>query len=1377
MPTNKTVSLPHPQRERWQPLRSGFLNLYRYDREEFHYENGRLLLRGNNGTGKSRVLALQLPFLLDGEVISQRLEPDADPAKRVEWNLLMGRYSDRTGYTWIEFGRRDENGTEHFITLGCGLSAVEDQSGVRRWFFITTQRIGKDLELTSDARQVLGKDRLRDRIGTAGGIFEDVGIYRRAVNDALFHLDDYRYGSLMNLLIQLRRPQLTRQFDESELSAALSEALPPVSAAIIANVAEAFRSLESDRSQLQSFKAALAAVDRFLKGYRHYAEVAAKRRVDRVRNAHYEYESWMKEILISEAECDRSLAELAKLKSEIQHLSVEQQALQAEIDALQQSPQMKDGQGLERAHREAKEKRDEAEAAAAELADAVQARKARSEDHLRIKAALDQCQIRLTAATEVAARAALSAGLDNVHRETLGSSDVLGAADARQLRQARETIEAAIQSQMAKVQHVRRLNERISSERNELQQASTRRDQISALLDDARERLKAARQEHNAAITSFLMSVSDWRAGLAELPLSFDEEFVTAVAEWGESPQLSSPLSAAIRKSLENVTRNCTDEASRFQQLHQSQSSELQKLKLERERLGCGEVASKPRPGMRAENVRESRPGAPLWLLCDFADHVDTAFRPNIEAAMEAAGLLDAWVMPSGELLDSIDHDTVLVPATSPLPPEDSHLGTILMPTTPSQDVECQVPPYVVADILRHIGSKPDVGPTWISTDGQWQNGPVRGCWTKPAAEFIGERARETARQQRIMELDAAIVELQTRVDSLANSISELNRRVHAAQREADAAPSDQPIRTVYDQAVSIAREIGGFQSRFAEAEDYVAQKRSRLDASTENRDRAVVDLGISRWSDDLDALEDGVFTYRLAVSSFWPALDAFRDTRTANERAWRQVEEAGARERRQKEIADRLERSAITAEVAYDTLRQAVSSDFEQVLQRLEQTSQRLDDLRIQDKETRARHHDTELAVTRVDERLRNRTEMLNGQTDRRDAAASSLRAFACTKLLQLAVPGVAADDASTWSVARIVEVVFDAASTLESVESSDLVWEHLQKSVPSDFNELMRTLSPQCCQPSAAFCDEVFVATAWFAGRERTMVELHEALSEEVSVRQMLLEAREREILENHLAGSVSNHLHRLLNGAEEQVRQMNVELESCPMSTGMKLRFVWRPAEDGPIGLTEVRRRLMRSTDTWSAADCRMLGAFLQQQIQAVSSLMEGATWQESLAEALDYRKWHRFGVERYQDGVWKRLNRRTHGTGSGGEKAVALTLPHFAAAAAFYRTADRMAPRLILLDEAFVGIDADMRAKCMGLIHTFDLDFMMTSEREWGCYSTLPGIAIYQLSTRPGIDAIGLTRWVWTGQQRVLKDDTPVGAVIDRPQYQVADLGRS
>jgi hypothetical protein len=333
-------------------------------------------------------------------------------------------------------------------------------------------------------------------------------------------------------------------------------------------------------------------------------------------------------------------------------------------------------------------------------------------------------------------------------------------------------------------------------------------------------------------------------------------------------------------------------------------------------------------------------------------------------------------------------------------------------------------------------------------------------------------------------------------------------------------------------------------------------------------------------------------------------------------------------------------------------------------------------------------------------------------------------------------------------------VEVAFELVSRLDSIDAGDAAWEYHQKSVPSNFTTLMQGLSAQGCRSSAAFCDDVFVATAVFAGEEHAMDELRQILVDDVAARQMLLDARAGEILENHLVGGVSSHLRELLHAAEEQVRQMNRELESRPMSTGMKLRFVWRSAEFAPTGMAEARQRLMQSNDAWSPAERKMLGRFLQQQIEAASADIGGAGWHESLAAALDYRKWHWFGVERFQDGAWKRLTHRTHGTGSGGEKAVALTLPHFAAAAAFYRTADPLAPRLILLDEAFVGIDADMRAKCMGLIDVFDLDFMMTSEREWGCYQTLPGIAIYQLSTRPGIDAIGLTRWVWNGRQRSL-----------------------
>ena len=82
--------LPVPTTTRWQPLRSGLLNLYKFDDEEFWFESGRLLLRGNNGTGKSRVLALQLPFLLDGDVSPHRLEPDGEGTRvAVDTDLMI----------------------------------------------------------------------------------------------------------------------------------------------------------------------------------------------------------------------------------------------------------------------------------------------------------------------------------------------------------------------------------------------------------------------------------------------------------------------------------------------------------------------------------------------------------------------------------------------------------------------------------------------------------------------------------------------------------------------------------------------------------------------------------------------------------------------------------------------------------------------------------------------------------------------------------------------------------------------------------------------------------------------------------------------------------------------------------------------------------------------------------------------------------------------------------------------------------------------------------------------------------------------------------------------------------------------------------------
>ena len=209
-------------------------------------------------------------------------------------------------------------------------------------------------------------------------------------------------------------------------------------------------------------------------------------------------------------------------------------------------------------------------------------------------------------------------------------------------------------------------------------------------------------------------------------------------------------------------------------------------------------------------------------------------------------------------------------------------------------------------------------------------------------------------------------------------------------------------------------------------------------------------------------------------------------------------------------------------------------------------------------------------------------------------------------------------------------------------------------------------------------------------------------------------------------------------------------------------MQLRLRWTANPDGPDGLADARARLLRqSADAWSETDRAAVGGFLQNQIKAVRSQDATGTWLEHLTRALDYRGWHRFAVDRRQGGGWCSAS----GPSSGGERVLAASVPLFAAASSYYSSAGNPhAPRLVLLDEAFAGVDDRARAKCLGLLAAFDLDVVMTSEREWGCYAEVPGLAIAQLSRVDGVAAVLVSRWEWDGAERMRVESAPESPLI-------------
>ena len=351
--------LPTPSSERWKPLRAGLVDMFYYDQEEFWFHDGRLLLRGNNGTGKSKVLALTLPFLLDGDLAPHRVEPDGDRQKRMEWNLLLGGKHpspERLGYTWLEFGRRGADGIEEFRTIGCGLKAVAGRGIARHWFFVTSQRPGAELQLLPDSRVPLTREKLREQIGQHGFVYDRAADYRRAVDEHLFGLGPHRYEALVNLLVQLRQPQLSKKPDEKLLSRALTEALPPLSPGLVTTVAEAFRGLDEERDALRSLAEAQEAATDFLGHYRRYAKVAAKRKAAGPRLTQSRYEQLGRDLTAAEEAFTAAQQQLDEAQRELTQLEEQRTELEARQKALEADPAMRDAERLKQLREDAERK-------------------------------------------------------------------------------------------------------------------------------------------------------------------------------------------------------------------------------------------------------------------------------------------------------------------------------------------------------------------------------------------------------------------------------------------------------------------------------------------------------------------------------------------------------------------------------------------------------------------------------------------------------------------------------------------------------------------------------------------------------------------------------------------------------------------------------------------------------------------------------------------------------------------------------------------------------------------------------------------------------------------------------------------------------------
>lgn len=1328
--------LPRPTTQRWQPLRIGLVDLFYYDDEQFWFHDGRLLLRGNNGTGKSKVLALTLPFLLDGSIAARRVEPDADPKKRMDWNLLLGGAHpspERTGYSWAEFGRVDADGTERFTTLGVGLKAAAGRGIVKQWYFISSRRIG-DLRLLDETRTVVSQERLRDELTSTGTgqVHNSQAVYRRWVDEAMFRLGEERYAALVDLLIQLRQPQLSKKPDEKALSAALTEALAPLDQAVVADVAESFRSLEEERAGIAEARETLGAAEDFLRHYRRYATVASRRHTTAVRLANSAYEHAGRNLREAEEQLAAAGEKVGRLAGLHEQAEQRQGTLQGQEQALRTSPEMRDADKLDQASQAATEMEDRATAAGREAEQA--AARARSEDEAESEAARRHQE----AATEAerhesaAARLAGAAGLGAEHARI--------AADAEAARR-------AVARRREQVRHVRGLVETAQQAQSRAAQQQQLLDRVETEQAERSEDLQTAHQGVETAVQAYRDGVQGHLAGLSAISLDAGVDELVDLAEgWARSMTGEPPARTAVEAAATQVLARIGRQRADAEHAEQLLAEELAGIRAEIAGLEAGRDPEPPSAPGRDHSGRESREGAPLWRVTDFVDPVPEAERARVEAALQSAGLLDGWIFPDGSV--QVEGDVVLGPTG---PEVDTSLASALVPAAGPDGA---VGEDVVAAVLRRIGWGEGSGAAvWVDDSGRWGSGPARGSWTKDRAEFVGAGARETHRRTLLEALHTQAGELERQRSAALEQVADAERRAADVRAERAGYPVqvERDLVSAHDRAATAQRELERAGERVVtarEAWEGAAQEAER--AAGELTDQAA-ELGVGITVAEIDDALEAVAAYAEALVEVRGATRALTDaTKVRDQAAGRATEAAGLLEQREAEHRE-LRTQAASQRARYEALHATVGASVAELQARLahitaahKEVAEELQTIATARLRAAAEQGRSEEEVREL---RRKREETDAGRQER----GADLQAFVGTGLLRVALPELtvpAEDAAEGWSVTAALALSRTTEQQLHDVDESDDAWARAQQRVSSASTDLAGQMSRHGHTALIEQRGDVLVARVRYRHEEVDVDRLAGRLSTDVAERERLLSAREREILENHLINEVAGHLHDLLATAEEQLDRINRELAERKTSTGMQLRVRWRERADGPAGLAAARRLMVRSDATWTAEDRGAIGDFLQSQIAEIRESDPTGGWQEHLEQALDYRQWHTFVVERRQDGQW----RSASGPASGGEKALAVSVPLFAAASAHYNSAGAEAPRLILLDEAFAGVDDDSRAKSLGLLATFDLDVVMTSEREWACYPQVPGLSIAQLSREEGFDAVGVTRWRWDGRRR-------------------------
>ncbi|MFD3258085.1 TIGR02680 family protein [Paenibacillus lentus] len=1368
--------------ERWQMNRAGILNFWYYDDEEFLFEDGRLILRGTNGSGKSVTMQSFIPLVLDGDKRPERLDPFGSRDRRLEYYLLGDAHqghTDRTGYLWLEFYH---TGKKLHKTIGIGLRARRGLPQIGFWGFLLedNRRIGenfylydRNLWLEEGKKVPLNRKTLEEVINSGGQVVQEQSAYRDMVNKAVFGFREAEsYKDLLKLLLELRSPKLSKDLKPSSIYEILNKSLPALLEEDLSSLSDVLEDMDQIADRLDELQLHVQELSKIEQSYERYNQFLLQQASDdvlrkwKVRNKNYG--------LLDQAE--KKLKEIETTKDEIVRKLTDYEqrygTIEAELEVLTKGEAMGKQRELELQEEQLGEIRKQ-----------LQILKERITSNQSKLRKLEQDILNSTES------------LDQIIQKQNESID--------ELENMARVIEFSEHDIYVGIWH-REIPEENQWHKNWMQDLDTHKKRLLAARDTAKKEEEAARAAREMEIQ--LGEVLQERHQ-AEGEKNNQEEMLERqkdniredLVSWYENLKCLPAKGEQLRESLRALTLiniNNRQYASVRQpaiQIYEQQKETYiqQKVHLNQKRAAIQEdkfkleqemnewkTSKEPEPKRKegrdfSRKERKPKTGAPLYSVCDFNETLGESQQAQLEETLDQAGLLDAWILPGGQLglLEIENTEEVWVQIEPSSYKEGETLGSVLRATPTAKS---GLSAEDINQVLNSIGWKNQSGflPTLdkkaialITNSGYFSIGPLVGKNnSKSRSEFIGEANRLRTKELTMIKLEAEIQQKDEQLRDIDQQLQELSIHQQDMGFELNSFPSDGELQNQLEIVFRMTIQLEHLMKHEQQVES-----RYKLKVSDWRRLQVKLMEQTADWSrlkneSQINEAIEHCSTYQANISDLQSHWIQYRNTLQSKEILEGQyadliaiIEEDQIEEEYKKNHEAKL---MAQVEILTEIVANMGIDDIHRRIKKYKDEKSMLNNeiLRLREfkEEQSIQLGKAEGNFEFYRENLNESHDLLNNVIEKWKSEIR-LALLPLSKNFMVSITNESSLDDIVIFCEQIVKeyAQFFFNVSLERV-TSDLIEEYHKSKV--NLQEFVIELDKDESASS-----RIIILSKRDRLHPMSPSMLLNELKQQIEEQQILLTDKDRELYEEIIIGSVGKAIRKRIHRAKAWADQMDTLMRQRNTSSGLKLSLKWIPLQrknEDELDTEKLVSLLMLDQHRMSDEEIEQVIAHFRKRILQAKqdSQREDGMLRNYIYSQLDYRSWFEFKLEHIKGSRtnYTELTDQKFNVLSGGEKAMAMYIPLFAATYSRYSEANADAPQIISLDEAFAGVDDANMRDMFHLLTDMGFDYIMTSQVLWGCYDTVPRLAIYEIYRPRDAEFVTLFHYRWDGESKELLD---------------------